>query len=145
MKLNLNPYLFFNGNCEEALNFYQRVLGAQVDFLTKHAGSPAEAHVPKEWGDKVLHARFTIGDTVLMASDAPPGRQADKPQGFSVNINVPDVASGERIFRALADGGSVTMPFAKTFWADGYGMLTDRFGIPWMVNCQPARELEKTA
>lgn len=145
MKLDLNPYLFFNGDCEEALKLYERVLGAKVEFLTRHAGSPAESHVPADWRDKVLHVRFSIGESVLMASDAPPGHQADKAQGFSVNINVPDVATGERIFNALAEGGKVQMPYGKTFWADGYGMLTDRFGIPWMVNCQPARELEKSA
>lgn len=144
MKLNLNPYLFFNGNCEEALKTYERVLGGKIDFLTRHAGSPAEKEVPAEWRDKILHARLSFGDSVLMASDAPL-QHRQNPQGFFVNINVPDTAAGERIFQALAEAGSVKQAYAKTFWAEGFGMLVDRFGTPWMVNVQPAAQLEKSA
>ena len=99
-----------------------------------HAGSPAEQHVPAEWRSKILHARLVVGDAVLLASDAPPGHY-HKPQGFSVSIQIKDTVRGEGIFRALADGGTVTMPFEETFWAARFGMLVDKFGIPWMVNC----------
>jgi PhnB protein len=87
-----------------------------------------------EWRSKILQARLVVGDAVLMASDAPPGHYS-KPQGFSVSIQINDTARAEAIFRALADGGTVTMPFAETFWAARFGMLVDKFGTPWMVNC----------
>ena len=91
--------------------------------------------MPAEWHDKILHARLQIGDDVLMASDAPPGRR-DKMQGFSVTLNIKEPAEAERIFAAFAEGAKVTMPLAETFWAQKFGMLTDRFGTPWMINCE---------
>jgi len=133
--MQLNPYLLFNGECEAAFKFYAQVLGGKVEALVTHAGTPAEQHVPAEWRDKVLHARMTVGDTVLMASDTPPDRY-QKPQGFSVSIQLKDKAAAEAIFNALAENGVVLMPFAQTFWSPGFGMCTDRFGIPWMVNCE---------
>lgn len=133
--MQLNPYLVFNGNCEEALKFYEQVLAGKIESLIKFAGSPAAEHAPAEWGDKVLHATIKIDGNVLMASDAPPGHYA-QPQGISVSIGLNDRDKGERIFNALAEGGTTTMPFEKTFWASGFGMCTDRFGIPWMVNCE---------
>jgi PhnB protein len=135
--MQLNPYLLFNGNCEAAFKFYEQVLGGKIEAMMTHAGTPAEEHVPAEWRDKVLHARMTVGDTALMASDAPPGRY-DQPKGFSVSITLKNVADGERIFNALAENGSVQMPFQQTFWSPGFGMCVDRFDIPWMVNCAPA-------
>jgi PhnB protein len=101
--------------------------------MTRHAGSPAEEHVPAEWRDKILHARMTVGDSVLLASDAPPG-SSEKPNGFRVSIMLKDPSEGERIFNALAENGTVQMAFAKTFWSPGFGMCVDRFDIPWMVN-----------
>ena len=133
--MQLNPYLLFNGQCEEAFKFYAECLGGKIDGMITHAGTPAEEHVPAEWRNKILHARLVIGDQALMASDAPPGRY-NQPQGFSVSIQLKDRAEGERIFNALAQGGEVTMPFDQTFWAKGFGMCVDRFGIPWMVNCE---------
>jgi PhnB protein len=133
--MQLSPYLLFNGNCEEALKFYEQALGGKIEALMKFAGSPAAEHVPPAWGDKVLHATIKIDGNVLMASDAPPP-QYEKPQGISVSIGLNDRERGERIFNALAQGGTVTMPFEKTFWASGFGMCVDRFGIPWMVNCE---------
>ncbi|HJP94176.1 MAG TPA: VOC family protein [Pyrinomonadaceae bacterium] len=133
--MQLNTYLHFNGDCEEALKFYEKTLGAKTDAVMKHGGSPAEGTVPPEWKDKVLHARFSIGETVLMASDAPPGHY-ERPQGFSVSISLDDKAKGEKIFNALAENGTTKMPFQQTFWAGGFGMCVDRFGIPWMVNCE---------
>ena len=133
--MHLNPYIFFNGDCEEAFKFYEQTLGAKIDGMLTHAGTPAEEHVPAEWRDKIIHARLIIGDTPLMASDAPPGHY-QAPQGFSVSVGLKDPAEAERIFNALSENGKVQMPFQKTFWSVGFGMCVDRFGIPWMVNCE---------
>ena len=133
--MQLNPYLFFNGQCEAAFKFYAQVLGGKIDGMLTHAGTPAEQQVPAEWRDKIMHARLIVGDQVLMASDAPPDHY-EKPTGFSVSIQIKDKAEAERIFNALAEGGKVQMPFGQTFWAAGFGMCADRFGIPWMVNCE---------
>ena len=133
--MNLNTYIFFTGQCREAFEFYAKVLGAKIEMMMPHTGSPAEQHVPAEWRDKILHARLSIGDSLLMASDAPPGRQG-KIGGFAVNIGLKDANEGERIFRALEESGTVIMPYSETFWALRYGMLTDRFGITWMVNVE---------
>src|SRR5690349_11130608 len=127
--MEVSPYIFFNGACEEALKFYEETLGAKIDSLMKNEGSPAQEHVPPEWKDKVLHARFTIGNNVLMASDAPPGHYR-APQGFSISVSLPE-EKGEQVFNKLAENGSVQMPFGPTFWAKGFGMCVDRFGIPW--------------
>jgi PhnB protein len=135
--MQINPYLLFNGQCEAAFKFYAQCLGGKIEAMMTHAGTPAEPHVPPEWRDKILHARLVVGDQVLMASDAPPDRYAP-PNGFSVSIQLKDTAEGERIFNALAENGKVTMPFAQTFWAARFGMLVDRFGIPWMINCEQA-------
>ena len=133
--MQLNPYLFFNGQCEVAFKFYAQLLGGKIDGMLTHAGTPAEQQVPAEWRDKIMHARLIVGDQVLMASDAPPDHY-EKPTGFSVSIQIKDKAEAERIFNALAEGGKVQMPFGQTFWAAGFGMCADRFGIPWMVNCE---------
>jgi PhnB protein len=131
--MELSSYVLFNGQCEAAFKFYEQILGGEIEGIMKYAGSPAEEHVPADWRDKILHARMTVGDSALMASDAPPGRY-EKPKGFSVSIQIEDPADGERIFNALAEGGTVGMPFQKTFWSPGFGMCTDQFDIPWMVN-----------
>ncbi len=134
--MQINPYLFFTGQCEEAFKFYEKLLGGKIEAMLTHEGTPAENGVPPEWRRKILHARMTIGGHVLMASDAPPGRQ-QKPQGFSVSISVDDPTEAERIYKELAEGAvAVTMPIQETFWAKRFGMLTDRFGIPWMINCE---------
>ena len=110
--------------------------------MIPHEGTPAANHVPAEWRSKIMHARLTFGGQTLMGSDAPPDRQ-QKPQGFYVNISTEDLAEAERIFHSLEENGKVTMPFGETFWAAGFGMLVDRFGIPWMVNCE--KSVEKAA
>ncbi|HEX6717368.1 MAG TPA: VOC family protein [Pyrinomonadaceae bacterium] len=133
--MHLNPYLFFNGNCEEALKFYEQTLGAKIEAVMKYGGSPSEKDVPPDWKDKLIHSRFSIGDTTLMASDAPP-EHFQRPAGFSVSISVDDAAKGEKIFNALAENGTMIMPYQATFWAKGFGMCFDRFGIPWMVNSE---------
>ena len=136
--MQFNSYLLFNGNCEEAFRFYEKLFGGKIEAMIPHEGSPAAAGVPPEWQKKILHARMTIGDAVLMASDVPPGRFS-QPQGFSVNISVNDVAQAEHLFNGLAEKAtSITMPLGETFWAKRFGMLTDRFGIPWMINCETA-------
>jgi PhnB protein len=134
--MQINSYLLFTGQCEEAFKFYEKLLGGKIEMMMTHAGTPAESQVPAEWRDKILHARMTTPGGVLMGSDAPPGRQA-KPQGFSVSVSVEEPAEADRIFNGLADGAvAVTMPIQETFWARRFGMVTDRFGIPWMVNCE---------
>lgn len=135
--MRLNPYLLFNGQCEAAFKFYEQCLGGKIEAMLTHAGTPAEEHVPSEWRNKILHARLVMGDDVLMGSDAPPGR-FEKPKGFSVSLQIKDPTDGERIFNALAENGTVQMPFQQTFWAVRFGMVVDRFGIPWMINCDQA-------
>jgi PhnB protein len=133
--MQLNPYLFFNGQCEAAFKFYAELLGGKIIAMMTHAGTPAENQVPPEWREKIIHARMVIGDQLLMGSDAPPGH-FQQPQGFSVSLIVDAPEDAERIFPALAENGTVRMPLQKTFWAIRFGMLVDRFGIPWMVNCE---------
>jgi PhnB protein len=134
--MQINTYLLFAGQCEEAFKFYEKLLGGKIEAMMTHESGPAASQVPPEWLKKILHARLAVADQVIMASDAPPGRQA-KPQGFSVSVSVDDPAEAERIYNALAEGAAaVTMPIQETFWAKRFGMLTDRFGIPWMINCE---------
>ncbi len=132
--MQLNAYLLFNGNCEEAFKFYEQHLGGKIEAMVTHADTPAEAQTPPEWRDKILHARMVVGGTVLMASDAPPGRQ-QTPQGFSISLGTKDIAEAERLFQVLSQNGKVQMPLQQTFWAKRFAMLTDQFGIPWMINC----------
>ena len=133
----VNPYLMFNGNCAEALKFYEQAIGAKIEFSMPFAGSPAADTVPADYGNKILHATMLVGDTKVMASDAPPGHY-QQPQGISVSLSLDDPAKGEAIFNALSENGQVQMPYQPTFWAAGFGMCTDRFGIPWMVNVEQA-------
>ncbi|MBI5262311.1 MAG: VOC family protein [Bradyrhizobium sp.] len=129
----LNPYLFYQDNCEAAFNYYARVLGGKIEVLLRNEEGPPEMPSSPERKKKVMHASMTINGQRLMASDAPP-EHFHKPQGFSVSLTVADPAEAERKFKALADGGNVTMPFGKTFFSKGFGMCIDQFGIPWMVN-----------
>ena len=136
--MNVNPYLLFNGTCEQAFTLYAKVLGGKIEAMIPHEGSPAAEHVPAEWRKKILHASLNLGDAVLMGSDAPPGHY-EKPQGFSVSVNVKTPADADRVFGALAEGAKVIMPLGETFWALKFGMFVDRFGTPWMVNCERPR------
>jgi PhnB protein len=133
----VSPYLYFAGNCAEALSFYEIALDAKVEFRMKFNEAPESPPAPAGWDEKICHASFTILGTCLMASDAPPGMY-NKPAGFRIALNMeamdaPNTA--KTWFEALAAGGSIDMPLQKTFWASAFGMLTDRFGIPWMINC----------
>jgi PhnB protein len=136
--MQVNPYIFFNGDCQTALKFYEKTIGAKIEAMMTHGGTPAEKDVPAEWRDKVLHARMVVGDGIVMASDAPPGHY-EQPKGFFVSISVHDLTKAETMFNALAENGTIQMPFQQTFWAAGFGMCVDRFGIPWMVNCDQAQ------
>src|SRR5215208_2581913 len=128
--MQVNPYLNFNGDCAEALRLYEQVLGGKIEGMTTFGEGPAEAQHSPEMKDRVMHARLVMGDQVLMASDSPP-EYYEKPQGTMIALGIGKVADAERIFNALAEGGTVKMPFQKTFWAaGGFGMLVDRFGTP---------------
>jgi PhnB protein len=135
--MRVNPYLHFNGQCEAAFKFYEQCLSGKILMMMPHAGTPAEGHVPPEWLTKIMHARLSVGDDVLMGSDSPPGHY-EQPKGFAVALQLRNPADAERIFHALAENGTVQMPLQQTFWAVRFGMLVDRFGIPWMVNCESA-------
>ena len=134
--MQLNPYLSFNGQCEAAFKFYERCFGGKIQCLMTYESRPAaEYPAPAEWRKKILHASLIVGDHVLMGADAPPDRY-QKPQGFSVTLGLRDQAEAERIFSALAEKGTVEMALQETFWAVRFGVLVDRFGIPWTINCE---------
>jgi len=136
--MQMNPYLTFKGQCEAAFKFYEKVLGGKIVAMMPHEGTPAADHVPAEWRNKIMHARLVLADDkVLMGSDAPPGMHEEM-KGFSVTLGIDKPAEAERIFHALAEDGTVRMPIQETFWATRFGMLTDRFGTPWMINCEKA-------
>jgi PhnB protein len=135
--MQMNAYLRFNGQCEAAFKFYEQCLGGKIEVMMPHTGTPAAEHVPADWGNKILHARLNLGGETLMGSDAPPTCY-EQPKGFSVSLQIKEPAEAERIFHVLAENGKVQMPIQKTFWAARFGMLIDRFGIPWMINCEGA-------
>ena len=131
--MGITVYLTFGGTCQDAMSFYGEALGVTPRFYP-FAGTPAEADVAPEWRDKMMHAGLTYQDTLFMASDwMGPGEISYS--GFSVSLNTASIEEAERLFAALAAGGTVTMPIAETFWALRFGMFTDKFGVPWMINC----------
>lgn len=135
----VEPYLFFDGRCEEALEFYSKAVGAEVTALIRFKDSPEpvpEGMVPPGSGNKVMHANLRIGKTTVMASD---GNCGGKPsfQGMSLSLSVPNAAEAERLFKALGDGGRIEMPLGKTFFSEKFGMVADRFGVSWMVLVSP--------
>jgi PhnB protein len=132
--MKINPYLFYDSNCEAAFKHYEKVLGAKIEVLLRNEDGPPDMPSSPERKKNIMHGRISINGEVLMASDAPPDH-FHKPQGFSVSLTFTDPAEAERKFNALCDGGSINMPFGKTFFSKGFGMGTDQFGIPWMVNC----------
>lgn len=133
--MQLNPYLNFNGNCAAAFKFYEKSLGGKIGMMMTFGESPMADQVPAGHRDKVMHAHMTIGDQVLMGSDAPPERY-EPMKGFSVSLSIATAAAAEKIFKALAVNGFVQMPIQKTFWAERFGALVDQFGTPWMINCE---------
>lgn len=132
--MKVSPYLSFDGRCETAFKFYEKCLGGKTEFMMPYKGSPMEAEVSAEWGDKVMHGEFRVGDLVVMGSDCMPDKY-EETKGISLMIAIKDPAEAERVFNALAEHGTITMPIQKTFWAAKFGMLVDQFGIPWMINC----------
>jgi PhnB protein len=133
--MQMNPYLSFKGDCEAALKFYERCLAGRAGDIFRYGGSPMAEQVPTAWRDKIMHGSMKVGDQTLMGADMLP-EQYEEPKGFSLSLQIKSVDEAERVFRELAEGGKVVMPLEKTFWAARFGMLVDRFGVPWMINCQ---------
>ncbi|MET0256182.1 MAG: VOC family protein [Luteibacter sp.] len=139
--MKLQPYLNFNGNCEDAFRFYAKALGGEILMTSRYkdmpadgAADPASADAMRAAGEKIMHTRIKIGDQLLMGSDCPPNYPYEGIHGVSVALGFDDVDEGRKAFEALSEGARVDMPFGPTFWARGFGMLVDRFGVPWMVN-----------
>jgi PhnB protein len=133
--MSMNPYLTFNGQCEAAFQFYEAVLGGKIVVLLRHGDMPMDCDGPPPAKDHILHARLMLGEDALMGSDAPDGRY-EAPKGFYVNLSVDEPSEADRLFRSLSEGGQVHMPIQETFWAQRFAMLADKFGIPWMINCE---------
>jgi PhnB protein len=137
----VQPYLFFDGRCEEALDFYRRALGAEVTMMMRFKDSPEpspEGMRPPGTDDKVMHAAFTIGGSTILASDGC-AQGKSKFEGFSLSLTVRTEADAERSFNALAEGGQVQMPLTRTFFSPSFGMVADRFGVPWMIHVAPQK------
>ena len=134
------PYLTFDGTTTEAFAFYAKVLGGEIEFSQTFGESPMKDQVPPEYRNRIMHAKLRLPDGPLMASDAGPWAPLDGPmRACSLSLHYPDIEKARKVFDALAEGGSVGMPFGETFWAAGFGMLTDRFGVAWMVNVEKPR------
>jgi len=137
--MQLSAYLNFDGQCEAAFKFYEQCLGGKMQMMMTYGESPMADHVTPESRNKIMHVSLAVGDSVLMGSDAPPQRY-EKPQGLFVHIRIDNPVDAERLFQALSENGTVRMPLQQTFWAARFGMLVDRFGIPWMINCGQPKE-----
>ena len=138
--MQMNPYLSFKGECEAAFELYARCLGGQVGAIFRYAGTPLADQVPVDWQDKVMHGSLLVGDQVLFGADTAPDHY-EEPKGFSLSLQLKRTADAEEIFRELAEGGRVVVPLEKTFWAARFGMVVDRFGIPWLINCEGSDQL----
>jgi PhnB protein len=142
--MQMSPYFSFRGNCEAALEFYADCLDARIGELFRYAGSPMAGDAPADWGDKIMHGHATIGECHVMVADVAPDRY-EVPKGFSLSLQITTTAEADRIFGRLAEGGTIVMPLAETFWAARFGMVVDRFGIPWLINCEgPGRSDDTT-
>ena len=137
----LNPYVFFDGDCAEAMHFYERVFKTQLEIIMHASEAPGAKPLSAGKQSPVMHARLPIYGGSLMASDWMADRPFERKQGFYVSLICPDLKEARRVFDAFAEGGQVNMPFEKTFWAEGFGMVIDRYGTPWMVN-GPEKEME---
>jgi PhnB protein len=137
--MKINPYLTFNGTAEAAFKFYERVLNGKIIAMMPFAETPACEHVPADFRDKIMHASLQVGEQRIMASDNNPAFPYEGIKGSSVALHFTDIAEAERVFKQLSDGAqAITMPMQETFWAPRFGMLTDRFGVPWIINCEKA-------
>lgn len=132
--MKLHPYLSFNGQCKTAFEFYEKCLGGQIGGMMTYGESPMAAEAPPDWQDKIIHAYLKVGEQELMGADMMPGHYGT-PQGFSVLLNVDSPEQAQQLFAALSENGQVQMPLEPTFWSQQFGMVTDRFGTPWMINC----------
>jgi PhnB protein len=132
--MQMTTYLSFRGECEEAFKCYEATLGGRLGPIFRYLGTSLASQVPADWQDKVMHGSLTIGDQILMAGDVAPERY-EEPKGFSLSLQMKDTSEAERVFNELAKDGRIVMPLEKTFWAARFGMLVDRFGIPWLINC----------
>ena len=133
--MQMNAYLSFRGDCEAAFTFYAECLGGTLGEIFRYAGTPLAEQVPADWLNKVMHSSLTVGDQVFMGGDVAPDRY-EKPKGFSLSLHIESTTQAERIFQLLAKDGTIVVPLEKTFWAARFGMLVDRFGIPWLINCE---------
>ena len=140
--IGVKPYISFKGNCREAIDFYKEAFGAQELFSQSYGESPMSDMGP---ADNIMHATIKIGDTHIMMCDDPRPEAATTPSNISLAVGLDDTTTARTVFDKLADGGKVTMPLDKTFWAEAFGMLTDKFGINWMVNCDQPQQTDKTA
>lgn len=131
--IKATTHLHFNGRCREALEFYAQTLGGKITFATAWGETPVAKDVGADWQSKILHASLEFGGQTITGDDAPAPQYA-KPQGFGVLLSFDDVAAAKKVFDAFAANGTAHMPFGETFWAKAFGMVTDEFGIPWMVN-----------
>ncbi len=137
---HLDAYLFFNGTCAAAMRFYETALSARLEMMQTFAETPGmQSESPESGADLIMHARLDVDGRALLASDVRPGDQHQGMHGFALSLNYPDVARARQVFDALAAGGTITMPMSETFWAQSFGMLTDKFGVPWMVNVDKPR------
>ena len=143
--MQLDTYVFFNGNCADALALYQAAFGAQIDTLIRFRDTPDAANVPAEWHDKVMHAMFSLGSSEVMVSDGQFGQPPKEYHGFTFSIAADDAESGERTFNILSEGGTVITPWQSTFFTARFGMLKDRFGVPWLINVVNAVEVAEDA
>ena len=135
--MKLNPHLSFNGQCEAAFRFYERILGGKCVTMLTYGDSPMAEQVPLAWRQKICHATLTADDLVLMGADVLPEKY-ERPTGFAVMLGMDDPKDAERIYNALAENGTVQLPLQKTFWAICFAVLVDQFGIPWEINCGQA-------
>ncbi len=133
--MQMTPYLSFKGDCEAAFQLYAQCLGGKIGRIFRYAESPMADQMPASWSNKVMHGSLTVGGEVLMGADTVP-HQYEEPKGFSLSLHMTSTADAERIFHELAKGGRIVMPLEKTFWAERFGALVDRFGIPWSINCE---------
>ena len=132
--MDVSPYLSFKGECEAAFRFYAECLGGTLGAVFRYAGTPFADQVPADWHHKVMHTSLTVGSLVLMGADVAPERY-EEPKGFSLSIQLSQVAEAERMFGQLSMGGKVVTPLEKTFWAARFGVVVDRFGVTWLINC----------
>ena len=133
--MRLNPYLTFNGQCEAAFKLYEKCLGGKILTMMTYANSPMAAQAPPDWHNKIVHVTLALGEQTLQGADVLPDRY-QKPQGMCVTLNIKAASEGERIFQALSENGAIDMPMQKTFWAERFGVVTDQFGTPWIINCE---------